>query len=150
MSYPQVRLPTLTALATHLVRDAVRGVHGKNERLHANDLLAAVPSRCSPRGGVFSAGRLLQLQREDGQRHWLIPARRSLVRERLDPAAGDYRVRMRVTPRAGQADPTLPALREARAIETTRRHGETRILLTALIDAEANPAREVVQQHEER
>lgn len=151
-SYPQVRLLTLTALATHLVRDAVFGVYGQNEMLYAKDLLAAVPDRSVTvfDKGFFSAGLLLQLQREGQQRHWLIPAKRSLAWERLDPAPGDYRVRMKVSPQARRADPTLPAFWEARAIETVSRHGKTRILLTSLLDAKAYPAREIVQQYEER
>lgn len=104
--------------------------------LYAKDLLTAVPD-CSLMvfdKGFFSAGLLLQLKREGQQRHWLIPAKRSLVWERLDPAPGDYRVRLKASPQARQADRTLPALCEARAIETTNRHGKTRILLTSLID----------------
>jgi hypothetical protein len=44
-SYPQLRLLTLTALATHLVRDAVFGAYGKNEMLYAKSLLDQVPDR---------------------------------------------------------------------------------------------------------
>jgi hypothetical protein len=151
-SYPQVRLLTLTSLATHLIRDAVFGIYGKNEMLYAKDLLTAVPD-CSLTvfdKGFFSAGLLLQLQAAGKQRHWLIPAKRSLVWERLDANPNDYRVRMSVSPQARKADPTLPAFWEARAIETTNRHGKKRILLTSLMDAKAYPAHEIGHQYEER
>ena len=151
-SYPQVRLLTLTALATHLVRDAVFGIYSKNEMLYAKDLLTGVPDRSLTvfDKGFFSAGLLLPLQMTGEQRHWLIPAKKSLVWERLDPHPNDYRVRMSVSPQARKADPSLPAFWEARAIETTSRHGKKRILLTSLMDAKAYPAREIVQQYEER
>jgi Insertion element 4 transposase N-terminal/Transposase DDE domain len=151
-SYPQVRLLILTALATHLVRDAVFGVYGKNEMLYAKDLLVGVPDRSLTvfDKGFFSASLLLQLQTTGEQRHWLIPAKRSLAWERLDPNPGDYRVRMSVSAQARKADPNLPAFWEARAIETTNRHGKKRILLTSLMDAKAYPAYEIVHQYEER
>jgi hypothetical protein len=151
-SYPQVRLLTLTALATHLVRDAAFGVYGRNEMLYARDLLARVPDQSLTvfDKGFLSAALLLGLQSEGRQRHWLIPAKRSLVWERLDPTPGDYRVRMQVSPQARKANPALPAFWEARAVETTSRHGKTRILLTSLMDAKAWPAREIVHQYEER
>jgi hypothetical protein len=151
-SYPQVRLLTLTALATHLVRDAAFGIYGKNEMLYAKDLLAAVPDRSLTvfDKGFFSAGLLLQLQMIGQQRHWLIPAKRSLVWERLDANPNDYRVRMSVSAQARKADPSLPAFWEARAIETTSRHGKKRILLTSLMDTKAYPALEIMHQYEER
>ncbi|MDN0076792.1 transposase domain-containing protein, partial [Crenobacter sp. SG2303] len=41
-SYPQLRLLTLTSLATHLVREAVFGEYAKNEMRYARDLLQAI------------------------------------------------------------------------------------------------------------
>lgn len=151
-SYPQVRLLTLTALATHLVRDAAFGPYGCNEMLYARELLSRVPDHSLTvfDKGFFSAALLLRLQAEGERRHWLIPAKRMLVWDRLDPEPGDYRVRMKVSPQARQADPALPAFWEARAIETTSRHGKKRILLTSLMDRKAYPAREIVHQYEER
>lgn len=151
-SYPQVRLLTLTALATHLVRDAVFGIYGRNEMLYAKDLLARVPDKSLTvfDKGFLSAALLLELQAKGEQRHWLIPAKRSLVWDRLEGSPGDCRVRMKVSPQARLANPALPAFWEARAIETTSRHGKKRILLTSLMDPKAYPAREIVHQYEER
>lgn len=42
-NYPQLRLVTLTSLATHLVREAVFGEYGTNEMRYAPVLLQAVP-----------------------------------------------------------------------------------------------------------
>lgn len=57
---------------------------------------------------------------------------------------------MSVSAQARKADPNLPAFWEARAIETTNRHGKKPILLTSLLDAKAYRAREIVHQYEER
>ena len=151
-SYPQLRLLTLTALATHLVRDAVFGAYGKNEVLYAKPLLDQVPNRSLTvfDKGFFSAGLLLHLQTQGIERHWLIPAKANTVWERLDQTPGDYRVRMQVSSHARKADPRLPASWEARAIETTTHHGQKRILLTSLMDIKAYPAKDIVQQYEER
>jgi len=151
-SYPQLRLLTLTALATHLVRDAVFGAYGKNEMLYAKSLLDQVPDRSLTvfDKGFFSASLLLQLHRKGAQRHWLIPAKANSTWERLDQTPGDYRVRMKVSAQARQAEPELPGFWEARASETTTRHGKKRILLTSLMDTKAYPANEIVRQYEER
>ena len=42
-SYPQVRMLTLTSLATHLLRDAVFGEYGKNEMRYAKELMGSIP-----------------------------------------------------------------------------------------------------------
>ncbi|CDM56204.1 IS4 family transposase [Rhizobium sp. T1470] len=151
-SYPQLRLLTLTALATHLVRDAVFGAYGTNEMLYAKSLLDRVPDHSLTvfDKGFFSASLLLQLQTKGHERHWLIPAKANSTWERLDPHPTDYRVRMKVSPQARQAEPDLPAFWEVRAIETTTSHGKKRILLTSLMDRQTYPASEIVHQYEER
>ncbi|WP_343684475.1 IS4 family transposase [Asticcacaulis sp.] len=151
-SYPQLRLLTLTALATHLVRDAVFGAYDTNEMLYAKSLVGQVPDHSLTvfDKGFFSASLLLRLQTQGTQRHWLIPAKANCVWERLDQTPGDYRVRRKVSPQARQAEPGLPASWEARAIETTTRHGKKRILLTSLMDTKAYPAKDIVHQYEER
>jgi hypothetical protein len=147
-----LRLLTLTALATHLVRDAAVGIYGKNEMLYAKGLLDQVPDHSLTvfDKGFFSASLLLQLQNKGIQRHWLIPAKGNCIWERLDQNPGDYRVRMKVSPQARQTEPELPVFWEARAIETTTRHGKKRILLTSMMDIKAYPANEIVHQYEER
>lgn len=151
-SYPQMRLVTLTALATHLVRDAAFGAYGVNEMKYAADLVERIPDRSLTvfDKGFFSAALLVGLQSRGHQRHWLIPAKANAQWIKLDQTRGDYRVRMAVSPQARAADPDLPAFWEARAIETTGKHGRKRILLTSLMDAEAYPAGEIVRQYEER
>ena len=74
--YPQVRMVTLTALASHLVRDAVFGEYGKNEMCDAKPLLEAIPDHSLKvfDNGFLSADILLGLQRQ--ARHWLIPAKK--------------------------------------------------------------------------
>lgn len=151
-SYPQLRLLTLTALATHLVREAVFGEYGKSEMRYARDLLQAVPDHSLTvfDKGFLSADLLLQLQQAGTERHWLIPAKANSKWERLDPHPTDYRVRMKVSPQAREHNPTLPAYWEARAIVTISRHGRQRILLTSLLDGKAWPAEEIAEQYQDR
>lgn len=151
-SYPQMRLVTLTALATHVVRDAVFGAYGVNEMRYAADLISRIPDRSLSvfDKGFFSAALLVGLQNQGLQRHWLIPAKTNAQWVKLDQTPDDYRVRMTVSQQARAANPDLPAFWEARAIETISRHGRKRILLTSLMDAKAYPAREIVQQYQER
>ena len=151
-SYPQVRLLTLTALATHLVRHAVFGEYGKNEMRYASELLQAVPNHSLTvmDKGFLSADLLLQLHQTGVERHWLIPAKINSQWERLDAHPNDYRVRMKVSPQARKANPELPMYWQARAIETLPRHGKRRILLTSLLDAKAWPAHEIAQQYQQR
>lgn len=151
-SYPQLRLLTLTSLATHLVREAVFGEYGKNEMRYAAGLLPSVPDHSLTvfDKGFLSAELLLQLQHGGTQRHWLIPAKCNSKWERLDGHPSDYRVRMKVSPQARASNPALPMYWEARAIEAVSRHGRRRILLTSLLDAKAWPAKEIAEQYQER
>ncbi len=140
-SYPQVRLLTLTSLATHVVRHAVFGAYGTHEMRYARDLLPAIPDHSLTvfDKGFLSAELLLQVQQAGAERHWLIPAKRNGKWERLDSHPSDYRVRMKVSPQAREQNPALPTHWEARAIETVSRHGRRRILLTSLLDAKDWP-----------
>lgn len=151
-SYPQVRMVTLTALASHLVRDATFGEYGKNEMRYVQQLLANIPdySLTVFDKGFLSAEILLGLQHHGQQRHWLIPAKSNSKWQRLEEGATDYRVRMKVSPQARERRPELPEYWEARAIETVSRHGHKRILLTSLLDVEQYPAKEIAQQYSTR
>ncbi|WP_308426398.1 IS4 family transposase [Chitinimonas sp. BJB300] len=151
-NYPQLRLLTLTSLSTHLVRETVFGEYGKNEMRYAQALLRSVPDHSLTvfDKGFFSAELLLQLQQGGTERHWLIPAKRNSQWERLDPQPSDYRVRMKVSPQAREANPALPMYWEARAIETVSRHGQRRILLTSMLDTRHWPAKEIVEQYQAR
>lgn len=151
-SYPQVRVLTLTSLATHLVRDAVFGEYGVNEMRYAHKLMESIPDQSLTvfDKGFFSAELMLLLQDGGRQRHWLIPAKTNSKWEKLDDHPSDYRVRMKVSPQAREANPGLPAYWEARAIETLSRHGRRRILLTSLLDSKAWPAKEIAEQYQER
>ena len=151
-SYPQLRMLTLTSLATHLVREAVFGEYGKNEMRYASDLLQAIPDHSLTvfDKGFLSAGLLLQVQQTGRERHWLIPAKNNSKWERLDLHPTDYRVRMKVSPQARERNPALPTHWEVRAIETVSRHGRKRILLTSLMDTKVWPAKEIAAQYQER
>lgn len=151
-SYPQVRVLTLTSLATHLLREAVFGEYGINEMRYAHTLIEAIPDQSLTvfDKGFFSAELMLHLQGHGTQRHWLMPARSNCKWEKLDDHPTDYRVRMKVSPQARTSNPDLPPYWEARAIETLSRHGRRRVLLTSLTDRKAWPAKEIAEQYQER
>ena len=121
-SYPQVRLVTLTALAKHLVRDAVFGTYGVNEMRYAADLLTRVPDRSLTvlDKGFFSAALLVGLQNQGLQRHWLIPAQINAQWVKLNQTPGDYRVRMAASPQSRRQNPNSPRFgRRARLKQPT-------------------------------
>ena len=151
-SYPQVRAVTLTALATHLIREAVFGEYGKNEMRYAHEIIEHIPDNSLTifDKGFLSAEILLPLQQQGRQRHWLIPAKSNTQWERLSNDPHDYRVRMKVSPQARAKRADLPEYWEARAIETITRQGRKCILLTSLLDATKYPAREIAAQYSER
>ncbi len=93
-SYPQLRMLTLTSLATYLLRDAVFGEYGKNEMRYAKALIDAIPEHSLTvfDKGFLSAEILLQVQQTGVQRHWLIPAKSNTQWEKLDNHPTDYRV----------------------------------------------------------
>ncbi len=150
-SYPQVRAVSLTATASHLIRAAVFGEYGQNEMRYAHELVPQIPDHSLTvfDKGFLSANILLGLGTQGVNRHWLIPARTNLRWEVLEGTAGDYRVRMQVSPQARQQNPALPSHWEARAIETLSRTGKRRTLLTSLMDG-AYPAAELVARYNER
>ncbi|MGH8352775.1 MAG: IS4 family transposase, partial [Pseudomonas sp.] len=150
-SYPQVRAVSLTATASHLVRAAVFGEYGQNEMRYARELVPQIPDHSLTvfDKGFLSADILLGLGTQGVNRHWLIPARTNLRWEVLAGAAGDYRVRMKVSAQARQQNPALPSHWEARAIETLSRTGKRRTLLTSLMDG-TYPAAELVARYNER
>ena len=151
-SYPQLRMVTLTALATHLVREAVFGEYGKNEMLYAQQVIESIPdySLTVFDKGFLSAEILLPLQRNGQQRHWLIPAKSNTKWERLESNEHDYRVKMKVSPQARTKRGELPEYWEARAIEVLSKQGTKRILLTSLLDRTKYPAAEIAEQYNQR
>lgn len=151
-SYPQLRMVTLTALATHLIREVAFGEYGKNEMLYAQEVIELIPdySLTVLDKGFLSAEILLPLQGNGQQRHWLIPAKSNTKWERLESSERDYRVRMKVSPQARAKRPELPEYWEARAIEVLSRQGTKRVLLTSLLDRTKYPAAEIAEQYSQR
>ncbi|MGL4467873.1 MAG: IS4 family transposase, partial [Plesiomonas shigelloides] len=151
-SYPQLRMVTLTALATHLIREVAFGEYGKNEMLYAQEVIELIPdySLTVLDKGFLSAEILLPLQGNGQQRHWLIPAKSNTKWERLESSERDYRVRMKVSPQARAKRPELPEYWEAHAIEVLSRQGTKRVLLTSLLDRTKYPAAEIAEQYSQR
>jgi hypothetical protein len=135
-SYPQVRGVTLTALPTHLIRNAVFGPYSINEMLYAKQLVEHIPADSLTvfDRGFLSAEILCALTVGADNRHFLIPAKSNTKWEVLEGDAQDAIVRMKVSPQARAKCPELPEFWEARAITVIDQQARKRVLLTSLRD----------------
>jgi hypothetical protein len=151
-SYPQLRAVTLTALATHLVRDAVFGPYDINEMVSARELIARVPANSITvfDRGFMSAQLLCNLVSHGENRHYIIPAKSNLRCEVVSGGDGDQIVRMRVSPQARAKCPDLPESWQARAVLAVDASGRKRTLLTSLTDRRRFKAADIVACYERR
>lgn len=135
-SYPQVRGVTLTAVPTHLIRQAVFGPYGTNEMLYAKELLAAIPndSLTAFDKGFLSAEILCGLTSNGSNRHFVIPAKGNTKWEVVGGTADDALVQMRTSPQARQKCQDLPEFWQARAVTVVDEHARKHVLLTSLLD----------------
>jgi len=135
-SYPQVRGVTLTAVPTHLVRDAAFGPYGINEMLYAKELLSSIPddSLTAFDKGFLAAEILCRLTQHGNNRHFVIPAKANTKWEIVEGNASDARVRMRVSPQARLKCPELPEFWEARLVVVLDQSARKHVLLTSLLD----------------
>jgi len=151
-SYPQVRGVTLTALPTHLIRDAAFGQYGTNEMLYAKELLPSIPDNSLTvfDRGFMSAEILCGLGAAGSNRHFIIPAKSNTKWEVPAGSVEDATVRLRVSPQARAKCPQLPEFWEARAITTTSDDGKERVLLTSLKDRRRFKANDIVATYDQR
>ena len=152
LAAPQLRAVTLTALATHLVRDAVFGPYDINEMIWARDLIARVPANSITvfDKGFLSAQLLCNLVSSGENRHFIIPAKANTCREVVSGEPGDQIVRMRVSPQARTKCPGLPAIWQARAVLAVDTRGRQRILPTSLTDRRRFKPADIVSCYERR
>lgn len=144
-SYPQVRGVTLTAVPTHLVRNAIFGPYGINEMLYAKELIASVPddSITAFDKGFLSAEILCSLITEGSNRHFIIPAKANTKWEVIGGTPDDALVAMKVSPQARKKCPNLPEQWEARAITVLDQSARKHVLLTSLLDRKRYTAADI-------
>lgn len=144
-SYPQVRGVTLTALPTHLIRDATFGPYGINEMLYAKQLLASIPddSLTAFDKGFLSAEILCGLTSAGSNRHFIIAAKANTKWELVEGTPDDCVVTMRVSPQARKKCPSLPERWTARAISIIDQQARKRVLLTSLFDRKRYTAADI-------
>jgi hypothetical protein len=154
-AYPQLRLVLLVALRSHLVRAALFGPCGTDERVYAAELWAQVPdsSLTLLDRNFLGAPSLLALQRSGPERHWLVRARQNLrprVVRRL--GRGDVLAELAVTAAVRRRHPELelPPTWQLRVISYRRPGQRPRQLCTSLLDAQRYPAAELVALYRER
>lgn len=144
-SYPQVRGVTLTAVPTHLIRQAVFGPYGTNEMLYAKELLAAIPddSLTAFDKGFLSAEILCSLTSQGSNRHFVIPAKGNTKWEVVDGTPEDALVQMRTSPQARHKCKDLPEFWQARAITVLDANAHKHVLLTSLLDRKRYTVRDI-------
>ena len=151
-SYPQVRGVTVTALPTHLIRDAEFGPYGINEMVYAKALIPRIPDNSLTvfDKGFLSAEILWTLMAEGDNRHFVIPSKSNTKWEVVSGTEHDATVRMRVSPQARTKCPNLPAFWEVRAITVIDPQARQRILLTSLMDRRRFRAADIVAYYDKR
>lgn len=151
-SYPQVRGVTLTALPTHLIRDAVFGPYGTNEMRYAKQLVGQIPADSLTvfDRGFLSAEILCALTAGIDNRHFLIPAKSNTKWEVLEGDPHDAIIRMRVSPQARAKCPDLPEFWEARAVTIVDQQARKRVLLTSLRDRRRYTPADIAACYERR
>ena len=151
-SYPQVRGVTLTAVPTHLIRDAQFGPYGVNEMLYAKDLLASVPddSLTVFDKGFLSAEILCGLTNSATNRHFIIPAKANTKWEVMSGTPDDAIIEMRVSLQARKKCPSLPETWRARAITIIDQSARKHVLLTSLFDAKRYTAKDIATCYTQR
>lgn len=153
-AYPLVRIVSLMALRSHLLRGvSVSSYADASELGEAAPLFALVPdaSLTIVDKAYLAAAPLFAIQRGGTDRHWLTRAKANTayrIVERLKK--GDEIVEMHASSAARAADPTLPKTFLVRAIHYQRAGYKPSVLLTSLLDAKAYPASEIVALYHER
>lgn len=144
-SYPQVRGVTLTAVPTHLIRDAAFGPYGINEMLYAKELLPSIPddSLTVFDKGFLAAEILCRLTHDGKNRHFVIPAKANTKWEIIEGHPDDGVVRMRVSPQARSKWPDLPEFWEARLVAVLDQSARKHVLLTSLLDRQRYKAADI-------
>ena len=149
LPWPQARAVCLLDTHSHELLDArVAGIaHG--ELPLASELQGIDDSLTLFDRAYFSAAFLLRWQ-QGQERHWLMRAKDNLRHEVLQQLSPhDQLIRMPVSARARQLDPSLPSHWQARLLTVTLR-GQTRRFITSLQDVSAHPAQQLVQLYRQR
>ena len=145
--YPQVRSVTLTAIPTHLIRNATFGPYDVNEMLYAREILDSIPddSLTAFDKGFLSAEILCALTTAGSNRHFVIPAKANTKWEIVEGTAEDAVVIMRVSPQARKKCPNLPETSRVRAITVIDQSARRHVLLTSLFDRRRYKASDIAQ-----
>lgn len=149
--FPMARLVALMNVRSHLIVDAQISPYRRGEIPLAADFLEQIPSHSITLfdKGFWSADLLLSLGHQGEQRHWLIPARKSLKSEVLEVySPNDQLIRMKVSPQARKKNPKLPEYWEVRQV-SYKVKGGVKTVLTSL-PVEHYPAGAIARLYKER
>lgn len=149
LPWPQLRAVCLLDTDTHELLDARIGAMAHGELTLAGELQGIDQSLTVFDRAYFSAAFLLRWQ-QGQERHWLMRAKDNLRHDVLrELSPNDQLIRMPVSQRARQLDPSLPSHWQARLITVTVQ-GQTRRFITSLLDPQAHPAQQLAQLYRQR
>jgi hypothetical protein len=149
--YPLVRMVTMMALRSHLVRAVCFGPYPTDERQYAKALWSSVPERSLVLmdRAYLDAAVFHEISAAD--RHWLTPAKSTTTWRVIETLGKDDElVEMTVSAEARRKHPHLPTHFDVRAIRYQRKGYPPRTLLTSLVDAKRYPAAELRVLYHER
>lgn len=149
--YPLVRMVTMMALRSHLIRAVCFGPYTTGEGQYAKALWSSVPERSLVLmdRAYLDAAVFHELQAAD--RHWLTPAKSTTTWRVIETfGKDDELVEMTVSSEARRKHPHLPTHFDVRAIRYQRKGYPPRTLLTSLVDAKRYPAAELRVLYHER
>lgn len=149
--FPMMRLVALMNVRSHIVVDAQLSPYRSSEIRLAEGFIEQIPdsSIVLLDKGFWSADLLHQISQKAGNRHWLLPERKGIVKEEVKRyGKHDRLVRMKVSPQARKRNPELPEFWEAREVSYKVRRG-TKTVLTSL-PAEFYAAKDIASLYQER
>lgn len=146
-----LRLVALMNVRSHLMVDAQVSPYRRGEIPLAENFLTQIPVNSITLfdKGFWSANLLLSLNKQKGERHWLIPERKGLVYEVAETYAnGDELVRMKVSPQARKKNSELPETWLARRVTYKVKTGVKTVMTSLPI--ERFSAHKISQLYKER
>lgn len=117
--YPILRLVSLMNTRSHIMLDAQISPYRKGEIRMAESFISRIPDHSVTLldKGFWGADLLLSVNRNNDNRHWLIPARKGLVYEEVEEYnSRDKLLRMKVSDQARKRNSSLPEYWDVRAV----------------------------------
>lgn len=151
-AFPQIRMVCLMELTSHQLIDSSFAGYKTNEMPLAESLIEQTPDNSLTMfdRGFYSLGLLHKWHGQGNQRHWLIPAKKTLKYEVIRSfSRNDKLIRLSPTPQSRKRYPNLPDFIEARLVSKTVK-GKPCEIITSLTDPMRYPSDDIVDLYSHR